>query len=196
MQDDRQAMFTQRYAEGTVPWDTGITPPEIVALLDELPAGRALDLGCGTGTNLATLLKAGWQADGVDFVPQAVNRAHAKLGNFPETSWAVYCHDVTRLDDLPDLRAPYDLVVDIGCGHGIAPDARPAYVRGIASRMRPGATLMLYAHEPSEDRPHGLRAQDVAGEYGTAFEVVWQRAGADNAAGRPASWYRLRRRER
>lgn len=36
------------------PWDTGITPPEVVATFAEgdLPPGPALDLGCGTGTNV------------------------------------------------------------------------------------------------------------------------------------------------
>ena len=35
------------------PWDTGITPPEIVSMIEsgKVPIGRALDLGCGTGTN-------------------------------------------------------------------------------------------------------------------------------------------------
>ena len=56
MTEDRHALFSERYASGETPWDSGITPPEIVELLAELPAGSALDLGCGTGTVIRDLL--------------------------------------------------------------------------------------------------------------------------------------------
>jgi hypothetical protein len=39
------------YRRGLTPWDTGVTPPEVVELVEgktAMPAGRALDLGCGT----------------------------------------------------------------------------------------------------------------------------------------------------
>ena len=65
---DRRRMFVQRYDAQDVPWDTGITPPEIVRVVQELAPGSALNLGCGTGTNVRYLLEHGWQADGIDFV--------------------------------------------------------------------------------------------------------------------------------
>lgn len=46
--------FLQAYESGSPPWDTNITPPELVAEVEGPQArtsGRALDLGCGTGTN-------------------------------------------------------------------------------------------------------------------------------------------------
>ncbi len=40
------------YLRGHPPWDTGVTPPEVVELVEgrDRPPGRAPDLGCGTGT--------------------------------------------------------------------------------------------------------------------------------------------------
>jgi hypothetical protein len=43
------------YRRGLTPWDTGVTPPEVVELVEgktAMPAGRALDLGCGTGNEV------------------------------------------------------------------------------------------------------------------------------------------------
>ena len=56
---DRHEMFSERYAGGDMPWDSGITPPEIMEILAELPPGAALDLGCGTGTVLRRLAARG-----------------------------------------------------------------------------------------------------------------------------------------
>ena len=45
---------------------TNDTPP--------LPAGPALDLGCGTGDSSIYLVQHGWKVTGVDFVPKALDK--------------------------------------------------------------------------------------------------------------------------
>ena len=40
--------------------------------------GRALDLGCGTGTNAIWLAQHGWTAVGVDFSALAIESARRK----------------------------------------------------------------------------------------------------------------------
>ncbi|MBK8020873.1 MAG: methyltransferase domain-containing protein [Chloroflexi bacterium] len=129
MTDDRLERFLGHYSSGHTPWDTGITPPEIEQIAAELPPGKALDLGCGTGTNVGYLLARGWQADGIDFVPQAVEIARDKLAAFPPEQFSILCYDVTRLDECPDLRAPYNLAVDIGCGHGLPLESQAQYAK-------------------------------------------------------------------
>ncbi len=59
-------------------WDTGISPPELIAFLESHPASRALDLGCGTGTNAITMAGYGWQVTGVDFVGRAIRAGRRK----------------------------------------------------------------------------------------------------------------------
>jgi len=47
--------FEWRYWRGNTPWDTQVTPPEVMELIANTSLGKALDLGCGTGTNAITL---------------------------------------------------------------------------------------------------------------------------------------------
>lgn len=185
-------MFTERYQQQQTPWDTGITPPEIVAICEELPPGKALDLGCGTGTTIHHLLARGWQVDGIDFVAEAIERAQAKLAVFPPGSFSVQCHDVTRLDTAPGLRPPYDLVIDIGCGHGLPVDQQEKYARDIAALLATGGAFMLFAHYTvGEDEASGWKPADVRRLFTPHFELAWQALSDDTTTGRPSGWYRL-----
>ena len=192
---DRQQMFSKRYADGDMPWDSGITPPEIIDILGQLPPGIALDLGCGTGTVICDFLRQGWRADGIDFVQRAVDLASAKLADFPPDSHRLFCGDVTRLDALSGLRAPYDLIIDIGCGHSIDKAFNEAYAAGIASRLKPGGTFMLYAGHPRPDSNIGWTPTQVERLFSGKLEIFWEQRGADLGLGAASSWYRMRKRE-
>lgn len=202
MTQDRHALFSERYASGDMPWDSGITPPEIIELLALLPAGYALDLGCGAGTVIRDLLKRGWRADGVDFAQRAIDIARAKLSEFPPESHRLFRHDVTRLDDLPALRRDYNLIIDIGCGHTLGGDGMANYASAVSARLAPGGIFMLYASHP---RPAGQCPRDpestvgwaprqVAEVFGAQLGLHWEQRGDDQAIGASVSWYKLRKR--
>ncbi len=193
MTADRHQMFSQRYADGDMPWDSGITPPEIIDILGELPPGAALDLGCGAGTVIRDLLRQGWRADGIDFVQRAIDLASAKLADFPPDTHRLFCGDVTRLDALPGLRAPYDLIIDIGCGHSLDKALNEAYTDGITTRLAPGGTFMLYASHPRPDSTFGWTPKQVERLFGGKLELFWEQRGDDVAIGAPSSWYRMRK---
>lgn len=60
--------------------------------------GRLLEVGCGNGRQLERLVRAGWQAQGVDFDPAAVNQARAlglevRLGDIAEQGYADHYFD-------------------------------------------------------------------------------------------------------
>ena len=196
MTEDRRALFSERYASGDMPWDSGITPPEIIELLAALPAGYALDLGCGTGTVICDLLKQGWRADGVDFVPRAIDFARAKLSDFPSDSHRLFCHDVTRLAELPTLRSDYNLIIDIGCGHTLGSDGMANYASAIAARLASGGIFMLYASHPRPDSSVGWAPRQVAEVFGAHLDLLWEQRGDDLAIGASVSWYKLRKRRK
>lgn len=70
--------FIERYETERIPWDDPLPPPEVIQLAARLPAGRALDLGCGFGRAAIYLAQQGWSADGIDFVAQAIDEAQRR----------------------------------------------------------------------------------------------------------------------
>ncbi|MFV2178405.1 class I SAM-dependent methyltransferase, partial [Actinomadura sp. LOL_011] len=131
------------YAAGRPPWDTGVTPPELVALVegDGAPApGRALELGCGTGTNAVYLARRGWEVVAVDLIDRAVRQAREKA-DAAGAAVRVLHGDATRLDEL-DVPGPYDLFFDLSCFCGVPPHRRDAYAAGLTRRAAPGARLL------------------------------------------------------
>lgn len=123
------------------PWDTGVTPPEVVAFVQSHPPGRALDLGCGTGTNVIYLAQRGWLATGVDFVGRAIRQARRKARQ-AGVQVDFRQGDVTRLEG---LIGPFDLVLDIGCFHALPADGKAAYLENLLRLLAPNGTYLLYA---------------------------------------------------
>jgi SAM-dependent methyltransferase len=133
--------FNLRYFHA-VPWDTGITPPEVEAFIQAHPPGKMLDLGCGTGTNLVRFAQAGWQVTGVDFAIKAVNEARKKLRQ-NHLDGIVLQSEVTNIRK---LMAPFDLVLDIGCYHGLSANQRALYRQNLGHLVAVGGTFLVYAH--------------------------------------------------
>jgi cyclopropane fatty-acyl-phospholipid synthase-like methyltransferase len=149
---------------GSPPWDTNISPPELLNFIQTHPAGRALDLGCGTGKNLATLAEHGWQTTGVDFSRKAVRLARSRLTacGFPAK---ILFGDVSRK---PGVVGKFDLILDIGCYHDLSPANRKGYQNNIKEWLASGGSFLIYAHCLSEDR---LRATGISQEDIDAFSI-------------------------
>ena len=123
------------------PWDSGVTPPELVEFLKAYPVGRAIDLGCGTGTNAINMANWGWQVTGIDFVPAAINQARQKA-RFAGVNIDLQVGDVTKLDGID---GNFDFALDLGCFHSLKEKERPAYLLQLERVLKPGATWFLYA---------------------------------------------------
>ena len=165
-------------------WDSGITPPELYEYIQSHPPGRAIDLGCGTGTNVRTLAQRGWQVTGVDFVPRAISLAKHKLKeeNLPAD---LRVGDVT---DLRDIRGPFDLALDIGCFHGV--DDKPAYLRELDRLLAPGGDWLMYGFfkpDPLQPGP-GLAAPDLDLTHALGFSLLSRIDGFDKRE-RPSAWF-------
>ena len=186
--------FWWRYLRQRTPWDTGIAPPEIVALAERLPPGRALDLGCGTGTSTLFLAARGWDAVGIDFAPTAIRHARRRARATPLASGRATFHvaDVTRLDF---LEGPFDLLVDVGCLHALPETGQRAYATHLARLARPGATLAMYVFLPRETGRgrFGLTPEEVTERFSPAFNLISTVIGQDSSSGHGSVWYELRR---
>ena len=184
--------FDLLYLLRRTPWDTQVTPPEVVTLIEggTLPPGRALDLGCGTGTNSIYLARHGWEAVGVDFSPVAIRRARRKARH-ARANCQFHRADVT---DLSFLVSPFGLVLDIGCLHSIPQESRERYASGLARLVQPAGLYLLYAFTACPDRSasRGVTPEEVRRLFDSAFTVERQEGG-DDPTGPQSAWTWLRR---
>ncbi|WP_298821015.1 SAM-dependent methyltransferase [Chloroflexus sp.] len=148
---DRFHRMRDRYLSGEIPWDHPEPPPEIIALSQELPPGRALDLGCGTGRACIWLARAGWQVDGVDFVPEAIAIASERVQTAGVADRVrLFVADATNL---AFLTGPYDLAIDVGCGHGFGEAELHAYLSEVHRLLRSGGLFAFFVHLRHRDQP-------------------------------------------
>ncbi len=149
---DRFHRIRERYLTGEIPWDHPEPPPEIIALSQELPPGRAIDLGCGTGRACIWLARAGWLVDGIDFIPEAITIAQERVNNAGVADRVqLYVADATNLSF---LAGPYDLAIDVGCGHGFSESELKAYLDEVRRLLRPGGLFAFFAHLRDNNQPH------------------------------------------
>jgi SAM-dependent methyltransferase len=167
--------WNERYAAGELPWDTGTPDPMLVELVKSgaLPrGGRAIDIGCGTGTNVIWLAQQGFEVLGVDIAPLAVEQARKKAGALARVRFAV--HDI--LKGAPE-GGPFQLVFDRGCFHVFDEAAdRAKFAARVASILAPeGRWLSLIGSTegaPRDTGPPRRSARDIADAIEPQLEVL------------------------
>jgi SAM-dependent methyltransferase len=112
------------------------------------PPGRALDLGCGLGTELSAMTRAGFVSVGVDLSRTALHGAVAR----GEPSSVVQA-DVRRL---PFGSGQFDVALDRGCFHYLGLAQGVVYERELRRVLRPSGRFLLRACCNSEGRPNHI----------------------------------------
>ncbi len=165
-------------------WDSGIPPPELTAFIQDHPPGKALDLGCGTGTNCLALSAARWRATGVDFAANAIRKARRKAEQAGLEA-DFHLADVTRLGF---LRGPFDLILDIGCFHSIPAAGQVDYRAHVQRLLASKGTYMLYVfyREPGSSGP-GVVPEEIEA-FQPEFEIL-RREDGTNLGERPSTWF-------
>ncbi len=181
-----RAFFELHYLFGSPRWDTGISPPELIAHLERFPAGRAIDLGCGTGTNLITMASQGWDVTGIDVTYLAIRQAKRKA-KAAGVSVHVQRGDVSRLEG---ITGPFDLALDIGCFHSLDDDKRAEYQKSISRVVHPGGIFLLYSwlintegRIPAED--------EIMRTFSSGFDLATTQHGMDGS--RHSAWFTFTR---
>ncbi|MBX3052206.1 MAG: class I SAM-dependent methyltransferase [Caldilineaceae bacterium] len=197
--NERRAEWEARYRDGPRPWDTGITPPEVVAFWQEQPPrpqGLCIDIGCGTGTNAAYLAGLGLTAVGVDLSLNALALSQQRRETLPPAVRQRLNFAQADVSRLPFQKANAVYMLDIGCFHAIPGDARRDYANGVVQNLAAGGHFHLYAfdklpEEKADPDARGLGETEVIDLFTPALSVVdIVRARPDR---RPCRWYLLRK---
>jgi SAM-dependent methyltransferase len=165
--------WDQRYREGDSPWDTGNTSSELQRVLAEerIAPCRAVELGCGTGTNTVWLAQEGFDMTGVDLAPLAIQRAEARA-KAAGVKVRFLAADVLNP---PDLGGPFAFFFDRGCYHVVRRIDPSAYARTLAQVTAPGAVGLVLAgnaKEPHTPGPPVVSEEEIRRELGGDFEIV------------------------
>jgi SAM-dependent methyltransferase len=127
------------------PWETSAPRPELVELVARggiTPPGRALDLGCGGGTNAVFLAQQGFATTGVDFSPVALAKAR-EAARIAQVQVDFVQADFTA-PRVEGITGPYDLIVDYGSIDDVDPAQRRMAASHVAEWTRPGGVVLMW----------------------------------------------------
>lgn len=153
-------------------------PPNghLTAEIADLNSGRALDAGCGHGSDALWLAARGWRVTAVDFAATALARARQTAEAMgPDVAGRVDWveADLATWTPQPDS---YDLAV---CLYVHVAGSVEEMVQRMATGVAPGGTLFMVGHRPID--PATGAATAAAGQVQVSVEAA--RAALD-----PARW--------
>ena len=139
--------WDERYRSADTIW-SGNPNPHLVAQVADLSPGTALDVGSGEGADAIWLAARGWQVTGIDVSTVALDRAAEFAANAGEEiadriTWQQT--DILSWDQAP---RQFDLV---SAQFMHLPRAQREVVhRRLAAAVRPGGSLLIVGHHPSD----------------------------------------------
>jgi SAM-dependent methyltransferase len=173
-----QPSWNDTYASGApLPWDSGTPDPMLVEMIESrtIAPGRALEVGCGTGTNAIYLAQHGFDVVGVDISPLAVGKARDKA------------HGRCRFETVDILNetppgGPFQFVFDRGCFHIFDEDReRARFAEKVAAELVDGGvwlSLIGSTEGPPRDQgPPRRSARDVMNAIEPSLEILLFRSG-------------------
>ena len=160
------------YRDGLTPWDTGSPSEELRRVLEEerLPPCRALELGCGTGTNAVHLARLGFAVTAIDVSLRALELARHRAD----------AEGVAVDFLLGDLGSsvlgcgPFDFVFDRGCYTAVRLSGLTGYLANLRRLTRPGSRFLLLAAsaaEVSRGGPARVHEEEIRADFQQLFAI-------------------------
>ncbi|MEO7261711.1 MAG: FAD-dependent oxidoreductase [Jatrophihabitantaceae bacterium] len=142
-----QAFWDERYRSHTSLWSH--EPNRyLVSEASELKPGTALDVGCGEGADAIWLAGRGWQVSAVDLSSVALERAAANAAAAGEQIAQRIDWQQVDLAGWDPGRDRFDLVTTQYLH--LPPGQREPLFQRLAAAVRPGGSLIIGAHHPSD----------------------------------------------
>jgi SAM-dependent methyltransferase len=187
-----KAFYEVGYRYFRMPWDGG-PRAELVNLVESgrIQPCRAIDLGCGTGSNAIYLAQRGFDVTGVDFASAAIAKArHRAADAGAGASFAVA--DLTKLQG---VSGPFDFLVDYGTFDDLTPVGRDLYLKSLLALSHAGSHFLLWCFEYQMRWwehfipffPPPLASDEAQRRFGSHFAIE-RIAGERHSAGWPPGW--------
>ena len=157
--------FTDRYKNGDTPWELDGPDFNLVEMVTGRPiqACRALDVGCGTGSNAIWLVQQNFQVTACDVSDIAIDEAGRKAA-----AAGVQCDfHVCEFLSASGLESLFGFVFDRGCFHSFdSQEQRAQFAQQVAAHLEVNG-LWLSLVGSADDPP-----RDTGPPRLTALEVV------------------------
>jgi SAM-dependent methyltransferase len=194
------ARWDAAYRDGRRPgWDVGRPATELKKTVEAgtIKPGRAVVLGCGTGTNAIYLAEKGFDVTAIDIAPTALARAKAKADKAGVTvRWVLA--DVLAVPELE----PFDFIFDRGCYHGVRRHDAKGYVKTLERLSHGGTRALILAGNANEERHYGpprVKEEELRGDFTELFDFEHLNEirfdGRDSTGKGPLAWSILLRRK-
>jgi len=167
--------WDERYRSGDLPWDTGRPDDNLATLVGDetISLCTAMEIGCGTGTNVIWLAQQGFNVVGIDISPTAIEMARKKLA-----TTEVDC-TLIALDILKETVSggPFGFVFDLGCLHSLdSPEERARFAVAVAGHLEPDGlwlSILGNADDPPRDiGPPRRSATEIVLAVESHFEIL------------------------
>ena len=162
--------WDQLYQDKFTPWDVKRPDSHLAQIVKNIPVKpcRALELGCGTGTNAIWLARQGFKVTAIDLSETALDQARKKDGADACTFVLADFFD----DPLPGT--DFGFVFDLGCMHGFSnPEHREMLARRIAQCLIDGGYWLNISGSLDGPAicPSRLSAREIAAAVEPYFEI-------------------------
>jgi methyl halide transferase len=172
------SVWNERYQQGkeALPWDTGSPAAELVEYFTGLAVQpkRALEIGCGTGTNALWMAEQGVSVVATDVSPAAIEAAKEKCTKAGVT----VDFRVSDIVEQPPMSGMiFNFVFDRGVYHVMAPEHREIFIDRVASALDDDGYWLCLAGSadekrlPEEPGPPQLKASDLIDNAERKFEL-------------------------
>lgn len=198
----KKEMFEQRYETGVTPWELDRPDTHLVHMIkaERIAPAKALDIGCGTGSNVMWLARQGFDVTGVDFSEKAILKAKEKSDSTREQSRFLV------MDFLGEdaISRDFAFAFDRGCFHSFdEKNDRKQFACNVGRHLKKnGIWFSIIGNsdgEPMDDGPPTRSALEVVSAVDPFFEILHLKADRfDSTREKPARcWLCLmRKRER
>lgn len=159
--------------EGTPGWDVGRPSSNLKDLIEKrtVTPCRALELGCGTGTNAVYLAQQGFDVSAIDIAPTALALAENKAQAAGVTvRWLL-----ANVLSAPRIE-PAEFIFDRGCYHGVRQVNAAGYVETLRKLSRPGTRVLILAGNANEERHYGpprVTEEQLRQDFSADFYFEW-----------------------